>query len=193
MSGFSIAQLAYPAPLVPLPAWVRGILFAVTLDSESQTPADADRRDVEAARRGNGEAYARIIRRHQATIARRMMRFARDRQTIEELVHDCFVEAYLSLRSYRGDSPLEHWLSKIATRVGYRHWKTQRRDRQRIGMSITLLKAGCRGTTTSPRAWPPPSTGTAPTSAGGGRRRPRPRPATWPLTARRGRVPWASR
>ena len=132
MSGFSIAQLAYPAPLVPLPAWVRGILFAVTLDSESQTPADADRRDVEAARRGNGEAYARIIRRHQATIARRMMRFARDRQTIEELVHDCFVEAYLSLRSFRGDAPMEHWLTKIATRVGYRHWKSQRGDRTRL-------------------------------------------------------------
>ena len=65
-------------------------------------------------------------------IARRMLRFTRDRQRVEELVHDCFVEAYLSLRSYRGDSPLEHWLSKIATRVGYRHWKTQRRDRQRM-------------------------------------------------------------
>jgi RNA polymerase sigma-70 factor, ECF subfamily len=132
VSGLAIAQLAYPAPLVPLPAWVRGILFAVSLDSESHSPDDADLRDADAARCGDGEAYARIIRRHQATIARRMMRFAKDRRTIEELVHDCFVEAYLSLRTFRGDAPMEHWLTKIATRVGYRHWKGQRRDRTRL-------------------------------------------------------------
>jgi RNA polymerase sigma-70 factor (ECF subfamily) len=125
------------ARLLPLPALTelfgpRGILFAVSADSDSQSLPDADSKDVAAARLGEGEAYSRIIRRHQSTIARRMMRFAKDSTTLEELVHDCFVEAYLSLRSYRGDASLSHWLAKIATRVGYRHWKTQRRDRMRL-------------------------------------------------------------
>jgi len=122
----------FPATQLPLPGWVRGILLAMSDASNSQMQHDADQRDVAAVRGGDGEAYRRIVRRHQPTIARRMARFSRDRATVEELVHDCFVEAYLSLRSYRGDAPLEHWLTKIATRTGYRHWKTERRDRKRI-------------------------------------------------------------
>lgn len=43
----------------------------------------------------------------------------------EELVQDVFVEAYFSLKSYRGKAPLLHWLRKIGVRVGYRYWKEQ--------------------------------------------------------------------
>lgn len=41
-----------------------------------------------------------------------------------------FVEAYLSLKSYRLRSPLIHWLRKIAVRVGYRYWKRRSRERE---------------------------------------------------------------
>jgi len=41
------------------------------------------------------------------------------------------VEAYLSLSRYRGEAPLEHWLTRIATRVGYRYWKEKARRRRR--------------------------------------------------------------
>jgi RNA polymerase sigma-70 factor (ECF subfamily) len=86
--------------------------------------------DVRAAVGGDGQAYARIIRQYQGVIAGRMTRFSRDPTVVEELVHDVFVEAYLSLGRYRGDAPLEHWLQRIATRVGYRYWK--RRERERV-------------------------------------------------------------
>ena len=38
-----------------------------------------------------------------------------------------FVEAFTGLHSYRAQSPLIHWLRKIAVRVGYRYWKQQAR------------------------------------------------------------------
>ena len=85
--------------------------------------------DIRAATRGDGEAYARIIGRYQQTIARRMHRFTRDPAAIEELVHDVFVEAYFSLSKYRGEAPLEHWLQRIATRVGYKYWEQRGRLR----------------------------------------------------------------
>jgi RNA polymerase sigma-70 factor, ECF subfamily len=87
--------------------------------------------DVHAASQGDGEAYARLIARHQQQIAVRMRAFARQRSEIEELTQDVFVEAYLSLRSYRGRAPFAHWLQRIATRVGYRYWKRLARDRRR--------------------------------------------------------------
>lgn len=88
----------------------------------------ADLDDIRRTLEGDGDAYSRLIRRYQKDIAAQMWRFTRDPQVLEELVHDVFVEAYSSLRSFRGDSPLLHWLRKIATRVGYRHWKQQKRQ-----------------------------------------------------------------
>ncbi len=57
-----------------------------------------------------------------------MRRFCRDPAVRVDLTHDVFVEAYLSLRSYRGTAPWIHWLRKIAVRVGYRYW-TNRQGR----------------------------------------------------------------
>jgi len=85
--------------------------------------------DVGRAIEGDGDAYARLVRRHQVAIGSYMWRFTRDRNQWEELVHEVFVEAYLSLRSFRGRAPLAHWLRKIATRVGYRFWTKRTRLR----------------------------------------------------------------
>ena len=95
-------------------------------------PADSrtnDGDDVQRTRRGDPEAYRRLIERHQDYVARILWRFSRDRSVHEELVQDVFVEAYLSLSGYHGPAPLDHWLARIATRVGYRYWKEKARRR----------------------------------------------------------------
>ena len=92
---------------------------------------DADLRDIRATLGGDGEAYGRIVRRHQNAIAQRMWRFTRDRGELAELVQEVFVQAYMGLKGFRGTAPLEHWLTRIATRVGYRFWKTRRRQADR--------------------------------------------------------------
>jgi RNA polymerase sigma-70 factor (ECF subfamily) len=94
-----------------------------------------DQQDVRAAMGGDGEAYGRLVARHQPALAAYLWRFTRDRREREELVQETFVEAYLSLRSYRGRSPLGHWLRKIATRAGYRLWKVRARQPALLGMS----------------------------------------------------------
>lgn len=91
--------------------------------------------DVQGCLQGDGEAYARIVSRHQQQIATRMWRFTRDRQNLEELVQEVFVEAYTNLRSFKGTGPFSHWLNAIATRVGYRFWK---RKKQLAGKTINL-------------------------------------------------------
>lgn len=95
----------------------------------AQGDAQADLADIRDSQQGESAAFARIIRRHQQTLARRMLRFSRDPRVVEELVHDTFVEAYFSLARYRGDAPFLHWLMRIATRVGYRHWTRKKKDR----------------------------------------------------------------
>jgi RNA polymerase sigma-70 factor (ECF subfamily) len=56
-----------------------------------------------------------------------MFRFARNKGAHQELVQDVFVEAYLSLSTYKAKAPFSHWLSGIATSVGYQFWKQNRR------------------------------------------------------------------
>ncbi len=61
-----------------------------------------------------------------------MWRFSRNPAVCEELVQDVFVEAYFSLKSYRGRAPLIHWLRKIGARVGYRYWKEQAKTKAAV-------------------------------------------------------------
>lgn len=91
---------------------------------------DADAEDIQAALRGDDEAYARLVRRYQPAIFRQMWRFTRDRVILDELVQEVFVEAFYSLKGFKRKAPFEHWLRRIATRVGYRHWKRKARDQR---------------------------------------------------------------
>jgi len=104
-----------------------------------------DWQDVKSSLEGDGEAFERIVRRYQDRIAAYMWRFTRDRAQWEELVHDVFVEAYVSLPGYKSRAPLLHWLRRIATRTGYRWWKT--RDRRRAEAPESLDAANDVATT----------------------------------------------
>lgn len=97
----------------------------------SSIVSEEDRIDIRLSLEGDEDAFARIIKRYQRLIASQMWRFTRDKVELEELVADVFVEAYLSLKTFKGKAPFLHWLRKIATRVGYRFWKKKARDRDR--------------------------------------------------------------
>jgi RNA polymerase sigma-70 factor (ECF subfamily) len=86
--------------------------------------------DVRLSRQGDPDAYTRLIERHQQEIGKIMWRFSRNRTVHEELVQDVFVEAYISLATYKERAPFTHWLTRIATRVGYRYWKQKAREKK---------------------------------------------------------------
>ncbi len=105
-----------------------------TLGSENElaeTVSEMDQRDIAASLNGDSEAYARLVQHYQDQVAAQMWRFTRDVPVLEELVQEVFVEAYLSLKGFRGRAPFLHWLRRVATRVGYRYWKSQVRKRDR--------------------------------------------------------------
>ena len=86
--------------------------------------------DVRLSRQGDPDAYKRLIERHQQEIGKIMWRFSRNQMIHEELVQDVFVEAYISLATYKKRAPFTHWLRRIATRVGYRYWKQKAREKK---------------------------------------------------------------
>jgi len=90
--------------------------------------------DVAASVQGDDEAYGRLVRRYEKPITSLLWRFTRDPVQCEELVQQVFVEAYFSLKTYRGDAPLLHWLRKIATRTGYRFWREKAKGPQETSL-----------------------------------------------------------
>ena len=134
-------QLAFPFPAASSPIDLRGALHAwldqcvmltVRISEAEKVPEEVEASVISAARNGDEHAFRQIVDRYQLTLATQMRRFSRDRQVVEDLVHDVFVEAFMSLGSFKAKSPFEHWLRKIAVRVGYRFWQSDARDRRRI-------------------------------------------------------------
>ncbi len=117
--------------------WVAGFSSLVAKGVERVCSTQKqDEQDIRETLSGNGEAYARLVGRYQDAVAARMWRFTRNDTEHRELVQEVFVQAYLSLSGFRGKAPFEHWLARIATRVGYRFWKRLSRARSAPGIPI---------------------------------------------------------
>lgn len=110
-------------------------MLVATLNQEfdllDTSVSEDDRDAIRLCQQGDQNAYSRLVRRYEPLIGRQMWRFTRDPLRLEELVQEVFVEAYTSLHSFKGTAPFEHWLRRIATRVGYRFWKHKARDKER--------------------------------------------------------------
>lgn len=72
---------------------------------------------------GDADAFSILIERYGQAINTQMRNYGRDAGISEELAHEVFVQAYLNLAGYRGDSPFYNWLSRIATFTGIKYWK----------------------------------------------------------------------
>jgi len=112
-------------------------LTSLSQEADDASPvSEADWSDITRTLNGDGHAYGRIVSRYQDQITAQMWRLSRQRADCEQLVHEVFVEAYVSLRAYKGRAPFLHWLRRIATRVGYRYWKQQARLRRQSSVPI---------------------------------------------------------
>jgi RNA polymerase sigma-70 factor (ECF subfamily) len=107
----------------------------IRTQNSSSDVASNDWLEVQRICSGDTEAYQHLMDRHQGQVSRLMWRFSRNPGVHEELVQDVFVEAYLHLRGYQGKAPFEHWLSRVAVRVGYRFWKSEARHRRQQSLT----------------------------------------------------------
>ena len=80
-------------------------------------PPGEEQRLLDLARRGDTEAYGRLVRAHQDVIYALVFRSVRDGAVAEELTQDVFLKAFRSLESFRGESKFTTWLYRIAVNV----------------------------------------------------------------------------
>lgn len=86
---------------------------------------------LEASQKGSTQAFAVIVRQYQSRVRAYLARYVRDRDAIEDLAQDTFLQAYRGLSNYRGESSLGVWLIGIARNVALMHVREQARRRAR--------------------------------------------------------------
>lgn len=92
-------------------------LTAMT-EPSAEPAAESDEGLVAAARRGDDEAFGRLVRRHQGMLAGLLHRFAGRPADVEDLVQETFVRVYRQLPRWRPEAPFVHWLRHVAVNVG---------------------------------------------------------------------------
>jgi RNA polymerase sigma-70 factor, ECF subfamily len=68
---------------------------------------------VAAARAGNLDAFARLVRRYQGDVWRLSFQLVRDESLADDITQDAFVRAYRFLPRYRAESKFSTWLFTI--------------------------------------------------------------------------------
>ena len=109
---------------------VWAVLFSLANQESKTDPAGSIEQDIRRSQHGDSDAYRRLIERHQSHVSNLLWRFTHDRTSHEELMQETFVQAYFSLPTYKSHAPFEHWLTRIATRAGYRFWRQRDKHRQ---------------------------------------------------------------
>lgn len=102
-------------------------LTAPAGQTDPATTLVADRRLAERIAGGDEAAFDELVERHFARVARIAGRFFRQPDAAEEIHQDTFLKAFTSIASYRGEVPLEHWLSRIAVNACYDALRRARR------------------------------------------------------------------
>jgi RNA polymerase sigma-70 factor, ECF subfamily len=68
---------------------------------------------VKAARKGNQEAFANLVRHHRQSIYMMALRLIRDPEDAQEVVQESLLKAYLHLGQFQGEARFSTWLGRI--------------------------------------------------------------------------------
>jgi len=98
-----------PALALPL-----GLAAAAQSPGGEALSRDAERDAVEACRRGEREAFDRLVLRYQREVYRLCYRFVNDHEDANDLAQEVFLRAWRAIPRFRGDSSLSTWLYRIA-------------------------------------------------------------------------------
>ncbi|MGD0884265.1 MAG: RNA polymerase sigma factor [Thermodesulfovibrionales bacterium] len=91
-----------------------------------------DERLIAAILSGDDEAFVELVRRYKRKVFSIAARFVRNHDELDDVCQEIFIKVYQNLRKYRGDAPLEHWVSKIAVNACYDALRKRRRTEDEV-------------------------------------------------------------
>jgi RNA polymerase sigma-70 factor, ECF subfamily len=73
-----------------------------------------DRAVIQAAQRGEREAFDVLVERHQKDVYRLCYRYVNNHEDANDMAQEVFLKAYRAIGRFRGDSSFTTWLYRIA-------------------------------------------------------------------------------
>ena len=107
----------------------------------AQIDEPTDQRLIESTLAGDDEAFATLVARHKRKVFGIAARFARNDAELQDICQEIFVKAYQKLKSFRGEAPFEHWVSRIAVHSCYDFLRATRHDRENVPLDGIELGA----------------------------------------------------
>jgi RNA polymerase sigma-70 factor (ECF subfamily) len=101
-----------------------------------------DERLIRSTLAGDDEAFAELVRRYKRKVFGIAARFSRNDHELDDICQEIFVKAYQKLKSFRGEAPFEHWVSRIAVHACYDFLRKTRHDRENV--SLDGIEIGTR-------------------------------------------------
>jgi RNA polymerase sigma-70 factor (ECF subfamily) len=93
---------------------------------------DSDAGLVLAVRAGDTEAYASLVRRHQAAAWQVIAALLRERHQTEDLVQQVFIKAFGALESFDVQRPFSPWIREIARNEARQELRRLEREGRRL-------------------------------------------------------------
>lgn len=90
---------------------------------------------IREALQGNAASFGQLVQLHQNRLYNAMVHFVGDRSDAEDIVQEAFVQAYLKLETFQGNSAFYTWLYRIAFNTA-----VSRKRRKRVEASVDLTR-----------------------------------------------------
>ena len=98
-------------------------------------PTDAEL--IKAVLAGDTSSFEVLITKYQPRVFGTARKYARRESEVEDIVQEVFIKAFNKLGTFRGDSPFEHWLMRLAVRTCYDFLREHQRNREQTLSEIT--------------------------------------------------------
>jgi len=87
---------------------------------------------VEAARDGDADAFAELVRRFEAPVYHQVLRMVRRRSVAEDLAQDVFISLWRHLGDVPAEEALGLWLRRVAINAVIDHWRKEDARRRKL-------------------------------------------------------------
>jgi RNA polymerase sigma-70 factor (ECF subfamily) len=88
---------------------------------------EIDEQTVRAARRGDDEAFVRLLKHYDSRLRALAFRVLRDPVLMDDALQDAAIKAFQALRGFRGDSEVGTWLYRITYTTCLDYLRRERR------------------------------------------------------------------
>lgn len=125
--------------------------------TEMDTLVELTREDTDAAlvaktKNGDVGAFGDLLHRHQRAVYGIVSRMVSDRDDMDDAVQEVFVQAYKSIRGFKGNSAFSTWLYRIAVNTAI---KSMQKSKIRQAVSIDDPDTGLSDALVSPNTHAP--------------------------------------